>query len=98
VGNTFTASQSADGTTWFTVATTTIPMAGTYYVGLAATSGDTKNNTLETSTFDNVTSVGTVNTPASTTLIPNGTYEITSLTSGLSFQNPATSRKRERCR
>ena len=53
-GNTFTASQSSDGTTWFTVGTSTIPMAATYYVGLAASSGDITSDTTETSSFDNV--------------------------------------------
>jgi len=52
-GNVFTGYQSADGVTWFAVGTSTVPMAGTYYVGLAASSGDTKNNTVETSAFDN---------------------------------------------
>lgn len=53
-GNTFTGYQSSDGVTWFTVGTSTVTMASTYYVGLAAASGDTTNNTVETSTFDNV--------------------------------------------
>ena len=53
-GNVFTASQSSDGVTWFTVGTTTISMASTYYVGLAACSGDTSTDTTETSLFDNV--------------------------------------------
>jgi len=52
-GNVFTGYQSADGVTWFAVGTSTVPMAGTYYVGLAASSGDTKNDTVETSAFDN---------------------------------------------
>ena len=54
VGNVFTASQSSDGITWFTVATSTVSMAGTYYVGLAACSGDVSSDTTETSLFDNV--------------------------------------------
>ncbi len=53
-GNTFTGYQSSDGVTWFTVGTSTVTMASTYYVGLAAASGDTTNNTVETSSFDNV--------------------------------------------
>ncbi len=53
-GNTFTASQSSGGSTWFTVGTSTIPMASTYYVGLAASSGDVSTGSTETSTFDNV--------------------------------------------
>src|SRR5437867_3961431 len=82
-GNTFTASQSSDGDTWFTVGTSTVNMASTYYVGLAACSGDTTNNTLETSTFDNV---------GTSTLIPNGTYVITSVYSGLAIDDPAFSK------
>ena len=53
-GNVFTASQSSDGITWFAVGTSTIAMPATYYVGLAASSGDTTGNTTETSNFDNV--------------------------------------------
>jgi regulation of enolase protein 1 (concanavalin A-like superfamily) len=53
-GNVFTASQSADGVTWFTVGSSTIAMPATYYVGFAACSGDTTNSTAETSRFDNV--------------------------------------------
>lgn len=66
-GNVFTASQSSDGITWFTVNSSTVPMASTYYVGLAASSGDTTNNTLETSTFDNV---GPVSLGAASRRIP----------------------------
>jgi hypothetical protein len=62
-GNVFTASQSADGVTWFTVGSSTIAMPTTYYVGFAASSGDTTNNTTETSNFDNVTPIS---------LTPNG--------------------------
>lgn len=53
-GNVFTASQSSDGVTWFTVGTTTVNMASTYYVGLAACSGDTSTDSTETSFFDHV--------------------------------------------
>ena len=56
-GNTFTASQSSDGVTWFTVGTRTVTMACTYYVGLAACSGDVINLRVETSTFDNASPV-----------------------------------------
>jgi len=51
-GNTFTASQSSDGSTWFTIGSSTVAMDSTYYVGLAASSG---NSALDNSTFDNVT-------------------------------------------
>jgi regulation of enolase protein 1 (concanavalin A-like superfamily) len=37
-GDTFTASQSTDGSAWVTVGSTTIPMNATVYVGLAVTS------------------------------------------------------------
>ena len=48
-GNTFTASQSLDGITWFTVGSSTVAMASTYFVGLAVVSGAT--------TFDSVTTM-----------------------------------------
>jgi hypothetical protein len=54
-GNTFTASVSADGTTWRTVGSTTTSLGTTIYVGLAVTSHDTTKR--NAATFDNV-SVG----------------------------------------
>jgi regulation of enolase protein 1 (concanavalin A-like superfamily) len=83
-GNVFTAFQSSDGVTWFAVGTSTITMPATYYVGLAASSGDTTNNTTETSNFDNV---------SPTSLIPNGTYVITSVYSGLVIDQPGSSKR-----
>jgi regulation of enolase protein 1 (concanavalin A-like superfamily) len=59
-GNVFTASQSSDGVTWFTVDSSSIAMPATYYVGLAACSGDTTNNTTEASNFDNVDPVSLI--------------------------------------
>lgn len=53
-GNTITGSQSSDGVTWFTVGSATISMASTYYVGLAACSGDSLNGRTDTTSFDNV--------------------------------------------
>jgi regulation of enolase protein 1 (concanavalin A-like superfamily) len=82
-GNVFTAYQSSDGVAWFTVGTSTIAMPTTYYVGLAACSGDTTGNTTETSNFDNV---------SPTSLIPNGTYVITSVYSGLVIDDPGSSK------
>jgi len=52
-GNTFTAYQSTDGTTWFAVgAPVTASMAGTYYVGLAVSSNSAN---LNKATFDSIT-------------------------------------------
>jgi len=51
-GSTFTASVSADGTTWRTVGSTTVTMGSNVFVGLIVCSHTT---TLNTSTFDNVT-------------------------------------------
>jgi regulation of enolase protein 1 (concanavalin A-like superfamily) len=51
-GNTFTASQSADGASWTVVGTDTIPMAATVYAGLAVSSHT--NTATATATFDNV--------------------------------------------
>jgi hypothetical protein len=47
-GNTFTASQSPDGVTWFTVGAGTVAMSTSYLVGVAVDSGAT--------VFDNVSS------------------------------------------
>ena len=52
-GNTFTAYASDDGSTWFTVGTSTVAMGSTYYVGLAVSSGST--STPVTISFDHVT-------------------------------------------
>jgi len=82
-GNVFTASQSADGVTWFTMGSSTIAMPATYYVGFAACSGDTTNNTTETTYFDNITPIS---------LIPNGTYVITNVNSGLVIDDPGSSK------
>ena len=68
-GNTFTAYQSADGSTWAQVGSTTISMASSVFVGLALTSHD--NSLSKTATLDNVTisQAGSVSTiDASTTL------------------------------
>jgi regulation of enolase protein 1 (concanavalin A-like superfamily) len=83
-GNVFTAYESSDGVTWFTVGSSTIAMPATYYVGLAACSGDTTNYTMEASSFDNVTPISA---SAAGTLIPNGTYMIESVYSGLAIDN-----------
>jgi regulation of enolase protein 1 (concanavalin A-like superfamily) len=52
-GDTFTAYESADGTTWTLVGSDTIPMAQTVFVGLAVTSHTTSASA--TCTLDNVT-------------------------------------------
>jgi len=51
-GNTFTAYESTDGTSWTQVGTDTIPMAQMVYVGLAVTSHNTSASA--TCTFDHV--------------------------------------------
>lgn len=52
-GNSITAYQSTDGKTWFATGTpVTTSIAGTFYVGLAVCSN---NSRLNTATFDNVT-------------------------------------------
>jgi hypothetical protein len=53
VGNTFTSYQSANGSTWAAVGSTTITMPTTVYIGLAVTSHN--NAVLATGTFDNIT-------------------------------------------
>lgn len=52
-GDQFTAYQSSDGISWHTIGTSTVPMAKTYRVGLAAAS--TAKGELVEATFDNVT-------------------------------------------
>ena len=55
-GDLFTASESADGTTWTVVGSDTIPMSAAVYVGLAVTSHSTSAST--TATMNNVTVSG----------------------------------------
>ena len=61
-GNIFTGSESADGATWFTVDSVSIPMADTFYVGLAACSGAAGG--LDSSVFDNLVITGGGTAPA----------------------------------
>lgn len=51
-GNTFTASQSADGSNWTVIGSITIDMASSVYIGLAVTSHN--NSVLTTAILDNV--------------------------------------------
>lgn len=54
VGNVFTAYESSDGVTWFTVGSSTVTMSSTIYIGMAICPGSaTASNT---TTFDNFTS------------------------------------------
>jgi regulation of enolase protein 1 (concanavalin A-like superfamily) len=55
-GSTVTAAVSANGSTWTTLGSTSVTIPASAYMGLAVTSHDV--NTLNTSTFDNV-SIGT---------------------------------------
>jgi hypothetical protein len=59
-GNTFTASQSQDGVTWFVIGSEKAAMASSYYAGLVVTSG--ASGDLTTTIFDNVTA-STADTP-----------------------------------
>ncbi|GGA98307.1 RICIN domain-containing protein [Puia dinghuensis] len=72
-GNTFTAYESSDGLTWFTVGTSTVSMANAYYIGLAASSGST-TGALDATTFDNVT--------ITSGPVANGTYRLVNRNSG----------------
>ena len=47
-GNTITGSESSDGVNWTVVSTATIPMAPTFYVGLAVTSHTTSTSSTAT--------------------------------------------------
>lgn len=51
-GTTVTGYTSPDGITWTAIGSTTLPLGGTYYVGLADTAHN--NGLLSTDTFDNV--------------------------------------------
>lgn len=82
-GNTFTAYYSSNGTSWTQIATETISMGTTVYVGLAVTSHN--DGTLCTGTFNNVTAstisnvavTGVSVSPTSTTLSASGTQQLT---------------------
>lgn len=66
-GNTFIAQRSTDGASWTTVASTTISMSSTLYVGLAVTSH--KDGTLNTAQFSGVAiTSGSVATPTQLTV------------------------------
>ena len=80
-GSTFSAYMSTTGSGWTLIATDTLSMAATVYVGLAVTSHNAQ--ALTTATFANVAlNAGTVNVPPSVTL--------TSPTAGARFSAPAT--------
>jgi len=56
-GNVFTAYQSPDGITWYTIGTSTVNMATSYYVGISVCAGST-TGAVNTTTFDNVSLTG----------------------------------------
>ena len=69
IGNTFAAFQSRDGLTWSFVASDTVPMADTVYVGLAATSLSALKTAMVT--VDNVAvGSGTPAAPAAPPVVP----------------------------
>jgi uncharacterized repeat protein (TIGR03806 family) len=74
-GNLFTAYTSTNGSAWTQINSVTIPMAATAYVGLAVTAHN--NAALNTSVFDNVLVIPSVNFPP--------TVAITSPTNGATF-------------
>jgi len=61
-GNTFTADRSTDGTTWTTIGTTSVTMASSVYVGLAASS--VNDGILMQAAFDQVSVTGQTNPDA----------------------------------
>jgi len=77
-GNTFTASYSADGSTWTQIASTNVTMASSATAGLAVSAHD--NTSLNTATFDNVSITGG-------SLNLAGVYQIQNLASGLVLNN-----------
>ncbi len=82
VGSTFTASESANGTTWTVIGSQTITMAPTLYVGLAVTSH--RPGVLTTAKLSSITvrSTASSNQPPSVSLTAPG--------SGATFTAPAT--------
>ena len=80
-GNTFTGYQSADGTSWQALGSTTVALAADVFVGLAVTAHN--NTTTCTAVFDNVAAAfGAPNTPP--------TASITSPVDGADLLNPDT--------
>jgi regulation of enolase protein 1 (concanavalin A-like superfamily) len=82
-GSAFTASESANGTTWAVIGSQTITMQPTIYAGLAVTSHNT--GALSTATFSNVSVQGTAPSPNNPPAV-----SLTSPASGASFTAPAT--------
>ena len=87
VGNTFTAYQSANGTSWVQVGSTTINMASSAFIGLALTSHN--NSALNTSVLDNVSVVNSKAGDTNSTAIQ---YTFDSQPSGLSLIYDGASR------
>ncbi len=65
-GNTFTATQSADGITWATLGSTTVTMGTNVYVGLVVCS--VKDGTLGAAVFSNVSVTGSTSPDAPASL------------------------------
>jgi regulation of enolase protein 1 (concanavalin A-like superfamily) len=82
-GSTFTASESANGTTWTAIGSQTMTMPQTLYVGLAVTSHSP--GVLTTAVFSNVAI-----RPAGSGTNQAPSVSITSPASGASFTAPAT--------
>ncbi|MCB1824480.1 MAG: PKD domain-containing protein [Candidatus Competibacteraceae bacterium] len=83
-GNTFTAHQSVDGSSWAQVGSATISMATSVYIGLALTSHN--NSVLNTSVLDNV------NVQAGNTSPTTVQYTFDSQPSGLNLTYDGASR------
>jgi regulation of enolase protein 1 (concanavalin A-like superfamily) len=75
-----TAYRSADGATWTTIATDTVPMASSVYVGIAVTAHATTG--LASATVDHFSAAASTNQPP--------TVSLTAPTAGASFTAPAT--------
>ncbi|HEU5080024.1 MAG TPA: RICIN domain-containing protein [Opitutaceae bacterium] len=74
-GNVFTAYESSDGVTWFSVGSSTVAMGSTYLVGVANVAG--------TATLDNVVVTG----GGSGGSVPVGTYSLKNRASGKMLDN-----------
>jgi len=78
-GSTFTASYSADGSTWTQIASTNLTMASAAEVGLAVTAHN--NSALNTATFDNVSIT------AGNVIDTSKIYKLQNVASGLVLNN-----------
>lgn len=89
-GDTFRGYESVDGFTWILVATDTIPMPRTVYVGLAVTSRSAHAAALATFTNVLVSPIATPNEPPAVTLIAPASGTTYTAPANIAFQATAS--------